>query len=163
MQSSGGLKHVTPLRLLRVWNYFPIGKCVEFRFMDLQCIVIIISTEYGSNRIELQTICEIPLACCLHMQGMTGAEGYVWFLPYWFTQQWWDTDRHNEGQQDAERVSCTSLEMLSAVQSHFYLNTAFLGPENSYIVGNTTVGGWFTSYLERMEELVSAEDQGWIS
>ena len=89
------------------------------------------------------------------MQGMTAYNDYVWFLPAWFTQQWWDTDRYNNGQYTSEVVPCTSAEMLRAVQSHFFLNTAFLGPEESHIVGNRTVRSWFTAYLERMNDLVS--------
>jgi hypothetical protein len=85
---------------------------------------------------------------------MTSAEGYVWFLPGWFTRHWWDTSRYGIGY-DGDSVPCTSAEMLAAVQSHFYLHTAYLGPESSTIVGNTTVSDWYNAYNERISALVS--------
>ena len=90
----------------------------------------------------------------LVLQGMTAEHGYVWFLPAWFTEQWWDTDKHNAAF-PMEKVPCTSAEMLSAVQGHFVLTTAFLGEENSQIVGNCTVRNWLEAYLEHLQALVS--------
>ena len=85
---------------------------------------------------------------------MTAEHGYVWFLPAWFTEQWWDTDKHNAAF-PAEKVPCTSAEMLSAVQGHFVLTTAYLGEENSEIVGNCTVRNWLEAYIEHLQALVS--------
>jgi len=85
---------------------------------------------------------------------MTAEYGYVWFLPPWFTDRWWDTDKHNAAF-PKEKVPCTSAEMLSAIQGHFILTTAFLGEENSRIVGNCTVGNWLEAYLEHLQALVS--------
>jgi len=84
---------------------------------------------------------------------MTAEYGYVWFLPAWFTEQWWDTDKHNAAFPN-EKVPCTSSEMLLAVQGHFILTTAFLGEENSQIVGNCTVRNWLEAYLEHVQALV---------
>ena len=85
---------------------------------------------------------------------MTAAEGYVWFLPAWFTHQWWQTDKLYSHKNFNENVPCTSAEMLEAVQAHFFFNTAFLGQSDSAIVGNCTVRHWYETYLSRMEELV---------
>jgi len=85
---------------------------------------------------------------------MTAEYGYVWFLPAWFTERWWDTDKHNAAF-PTEKVLCTSTEMLSAIQGHFILTTAFLGEENSPIVGNCTVRNWLDAYLEHLQALVS--------
>jgi len=84
---------------------------------------------------------------------MTAEYGYVWFLPAWFTERWWDTDKHNAAF-PTEKVPCTSMEMLSAIQGHFILTTAFLGEENSQIVGNCTVRNWLEAYLEHLQALV---------
>ena len=48
---------------------------------------------------------------CVFLQQMTAAQGYVWFLPGWYTQKWWDTDTINEKMINA-RIECTSEEML---------------------------------------------------
>jgi len=85
---------------------------------------------------------------------MTADHGYVWFLPAWFTEQWWDTDKHNAAFPN-EKVPCSTAQMLSAVQGHFVLTTAFLGEENSHIVGNCTVRYWLEAYLEHLQALVS--------
>ena len=77
----------------------------------------------------------------------------MWFLPALFTEQWWDTDKHNAAV-PKQKVPCTSAEMLSAVQGHFILKTAFVGEENSQIVGNCTVRNWWEAYLEHLQALV---------
>ena len=87
------------------------------------------------------------------VQQMTAVNGYVWFLPAWFTERWWDTDKHSAAF-PSETVPCTSVEMLSAVQGHFVLKTSFLGEENSQIVGNRTVRTWLESYFEHLKALV---------
>jgi len=87
------------------------------------------------------------------LQQMTAEYGYVWFFPAWFTERWWDTDKHNAAFPN-EKVPCTSAEMLSAIQGHFILTTAFLGEENSQIVGNCTVRNWLEAYLEHLQALV---------
>lgn len=84
---------------------------------------------------------------------MTAYNGYVWFLPAWFTLDWWLTDRNK--QYYVETIPCTSAEMERAVDGHFLFNTAFLGPEESVIVGNLTVKDWAGMFLSRLEALVS--------
>ena len=84
---------------------------------------------------------------------MTASEGYVWFLPAWFTQNWWLTERYNEF--FSEGVPCTSAEMERAVQGHFFLNTAFLGHEDAVIVGDMTVREWANIYFDKIEEMVN--------
>jgi len=88
------------------------------------------------------------------LQKMTAEHGYVWFLPAWFTERWWDTDKLSAAF-PSEKVPCTSAEMLSAIQGHFILTTDYLGEENSQIVGNCTVRNWLEAYLERLQALVS--------
>jgi len=89
------------------------------------------------------------------LQRMTAEYGYVWFLPPWFTERWWNTDKHNAAFA-SQKVPCTSAEMLSAVQGHFILATAYLGEENSQIVGNCTVRNWVEAYEEHIQALVSS-------
>ena len=86
---------------------------------------------------------------------MTAWQGYVWFLPTWFTHQWWHTDRYNA--QFGERVPCTTAQMMHAMQGYFSLNTAYLGPGESRIVGNRTVNQWLHAYQQRLERRVSTK------
>jgi len=88
------------------------------------------------------------------LQQMTAAYGYVWFLPAFFTDRWWDTDRHR-ATSSTQNVPCTSAEMLSAIEGHFILTPGFLGEKNSQIVGNCTVENWVKAYVERLTPLVS--------
>jgi len=90
---------------------------------------------------------------------MTSEYGYVWFLPPWFTERWWNTDRLNAAEWATEKVPCTSAQMLSAVQGHFILTPAYLGEKNSQIVGNCTVHDWMEAYLEHIQALVSISRQ----
>jgi len=86
-------------------------------------------------------------------QGMTALNGYVWFLPTWFTRHWWHTDKYNRVFN--EQVPCSSAEMIDAVQGTFSLNTAFIGRPESHIVGNCTVQAWLNAYIKRIEGQVS--------
>lgn len=90
----------------------------------------------------------------LLLQDMTAYNGYAWFLPAWFTHEWWLIDG-NKRQFYGETIPCTSAEMERAVAGHFFFNTAFLGPEESVIVGNLTVKDWAGMYLSRLDALVS--------
>jgi len=87
------------------------------------------------------------------IQGMNANSGYVWFLPAWFTNQWYLSDRFNKLTSDY--IPCSSAHMSEAVQGHFLLNTAFLGPDISQIVGNVTVHQWYDIYKTRIAALVS--------
>jgi len=101
-------------------------------------IVIMTSFEQSARAI----ICEA------YHKGMTAKDGYVWFLPNWFTRSWWNTDRYNRDFN--ERVPCSTAEMTRAMQGYFSLSTAFLGPMDSNIVGNCTVRSWFENYVHRI-------------
>lgn len=79
---------------------------------------------------------------------MTAYDGYVWFLPSWFTPQWWMTDQFNA--LGGEHISCTREQMMKAIYGYFFLNTASLGPGNSQIVGNLTVNEWLKEYVYRL-------------
>lgn len=91
------------------------------------------------------------------MQGMIPENGYVWFLPAWFTRTWYNQTNDAVKRPWIQPHPCSLAEMLSAVQGHFFLNSAFLGPVDSRIAGgNVTVLQWERIYAERVKRLVGA-------
>ncbi|KAK2146668.1 hypothetical protein LSH36_590g02059 [Paralvinella palmiformis] len=88
---------------------------------------------------------------CLSLKmGLTGKNGYVWFLPSWFTHLWWNTTQFNA--QYGENIPCTAAEMIQAIQGHLTLGTGFFGPDDSVIISNMTVFEWVLQYVARLEE-----------
>ncbi|ELU06196.1 hypothetical protein CAPTEDRAFT_136189, partial [Capitella teleta] len=88
--------------------------------------------------------------CQAYLMKMTPKQGFVWFLPAWFTRNWWDTD--NIQRSVKEEVPCSSQQMRQAVDCHFVLNIMHFGPLNQRIVGNMTVDEWLKRYMGRVSE-----------
>ena len=63
---------------------------------------------------------QVILRSLFYVQKMTAYEGYVWFMPAWFTERWWDTDSFNSQKNNSgilnENVPCSTEEMLKAIQ-----------------------------------------------
>jgi len=128
-------------KMPRMANMTDAAKYIEeLKKKDVR-IIILTSFEKAARAV----ICEA------FRQGMTAENGYIWFLPAWFTKQWYQTDIFNSLM--AEHIPCTSADMNKAVQGHFLLNTAFLGHGDSQIVGNVTVHQWEQMYTTRIKEL----------
>lgn len=94
--------------------------------------------------------------CEAYHRGLTAHGGYVWFLPPWFPDQWWLTD--DTKKHAGEKIPCTNEQMKSAIDGHFLLNTASLGPSDSQIVGNLTVKEWVKQYYERLNTTVPSTE-----
>jgi ABC-type branched-subunit amino acid transport system substrate-binding protein len=88
----------------------------------------------------------IKVLCMASRKGMTARNGYIWFLPSWFTRFWWN-------RKDAENVPCTAEEMQAVLHSHMLFAVSSLGPMDSEIVGNMTVMGWLAEYNKMMNDL----------
>lgn len=78
---------------------------------------------------------------------MTAANGYVWFLPLWFTKNWYDTDKvNNAATEEFERVDCTTEQMLSAIDGHMSLAYKFYADKDKIMQKGKTVGQWLEEY-----------------
>lgn len=49
--------------------------------------------------------------CAAYQLKMTAAEGYVWFLPQWLNQNWYNTDELNPMANVHEKVECSTAQM----------------------------------------------------
>lgn len=64
--------------------------------------------------------------CAAYQLKMTAAEGYVWFLPQWLDEHWYDTTQYNEpkdpsqhnDQSGHEKVECTTSQMIEVRHSY---------------------------------------------
>lgn len=91
---------------------------------------------------------------------MTAHEGYVWFLPSWYSNDWWDVDFFNsppnlEDTRPQESVPCTTEQMEIAIQGHFFLDKTFPDPDHTLVAGDITVGQYKEAYAMRVGKAVS--------
>ena len=84
---------------------------------------------------------------------MTSRDGYVWFLPAWYTEDWWDVDYYNGEPELEERhqehVECTSEQVRWAASGHLSLSHAIFDADDATVVGNITVKQWKEAYIKR--------------
>ena len=73
---------------------------------------------------------------------MTAAEGYVWFFPHWWTQDWYN----NTG-----NTSCTPKQMKEVLAGCLVLQSAPLNPDpHAVVAGNLTVHNWTREYKKML-------------
>ncbi|XP_072759038.1 uncharacterized protein [Anoplolepis gracilipes] len=96
---------------------------------------IIIADVYGE--VARQVMCEA------YKLEMTAVQGYVWFLPLWLQQQWYDTDYYNR---EGEKVPCTTSEMMTAINGHLGLSHAYFARDDSIMQEGITVREWRKRY-----------------
>ncbi|ESO82631.1 hypothetical protein LOTGIDRAFT_109151 [Lottia gigantea] len=97
------------------------------------------------------------IMCEAYRQKMTAHQGYVWFLPSWYTTDWWDVDFYNSPPNPGdfrpqESVPCTTEEILYAIDGHFILTKAFTDVDNKLVAGGITVKDYKDQYSVRVEE-----------
>ena len=103
--------------------------------------------------------------CNAYKMGMTQREGYVWFLPGWFGDDWYDIDKLKKGKSEirSQNISdsklqksinmyetsevgilpnCSTKEMLIALNGHLSLMHASLAQDEKTIPDGRTVGQW---------------------
>ena len=120
------------------------------------------------------------IMCEAYKAKMTQEHGYVWFLPGWFDDGWYNIDGFRTLKNKTEPVNtskdtwsmsgnggtiqmfedtdvgylpdCTTKEMLQALNGHLSLVHANFAPDQSRVVGNRTVGQWKKVLREKMRE-----------
>ena len=84
---------------------------------------------------------------------MTLKNGYVWFLPFWLSDSWWDTDHWKENhihKSATDDIPCTSDQMRDFVAiGYFTLCNAYYAEEDNKIPSGLTVNQWKTEYEDR--------------
>ena len=109
------------------------------------------------------------ILCEAYKAEMTQQQGFVWFLPGWFEPDWYDIDRMRRDKETkqvrnqteskdknghsgtinmfvetevGELPSCSTSEMILALDGHFSLVHANYAPDGNMVVGNRTVQEW---------------------
>ena len=100
------------------------------------------------------------IMCQAYKLSMTQAEGYVWFLPGWYKEGWYDLDNLKNNQKEKETPNdntndddegltalkylpdCKTSEMLRALDGALSLVHNNYAPDDSFTVGNISVGEW---------------------
>ena len=94
------------------------------------------------------------IMCNAYKMGMTQKEGYVWFLPGWFSELWYDLDakRSNDQVITSEFIqdklkhkklpNCTTQQMLSALSGHLTLTHVNIAEDHNIIPDGRTIGQW---------------------
>ena len=119
--------------------------------------------------------------CEAYKAKMTQSQSYVWFLPGWFNKNWYDIDSLKKVKiknqsthfvktnltigsiretvdmfhesKVSELPSCSTREMLLALDGHFSLDHANFGSDESVIQGNRTVSKWKQDVKKRLNKL----------
>lgn len=85
--------------------------------------------------------------CDAYKLGMTASNGYQWFLPLWYTSDWFDTDLHNSvSTQEDEHISCSTDEMIEAINGHMSLAYKFYADDDAVMQETKTVKEWTEQY-----------------
>lgn len=84
--------------------------------------------------------------CAAYQLKMTAQEGYVWFLPQWLHGHWYDTDKLDKSERDAERVECKTEEMIQAINGHLSLAHSYYALDDDIMQENITVKEWREKY-----------------
>ena len=120
------------------------------------------------------------IMCEAYNAKMTQKQGYVWFLPGWFDDKWYDIDGLRkvknktdsvEAGKESEAIitnggtiqmfedtdvgvlpSCSTSEMLQALNGHLSLLHANFAPDESVVQGNRTVYEWKEALKKNMRE-----------
>ncbi|TRY61846.1 hypothetical protein TCAL_10559 [Tigriopus californicus] len=83
------------------------------------------------------------IMCEAFKQGMTQRQGYVWFLPGWYHNDWFDVDvLREEGYDDEFMPNCTTAQMIEAISGHLTLIHATYANDEELMQNGTTVGQW---------------------
>ena len=107
--------------------------------------------------------------CEAYKAKMTQQQGFVWFLPGWFDNKWYDIDSLRKAKKRREFInpmksnetdgydgtinmfdeievgelpSCSTKEMIFALNGHFSLVHAYYASDDSLVEGNRTVREW---------------------
>jgi hypothetical protein len=127
---------------------------------------------------EFYTSSARHIMCEAYKAKMTQKQGYVWFLPGWFDDKWYDIDRLRKAsrkkQSDPPVISndkyglyegtinmfdetevgdlpsCSTNEMVFALNGHFSLVHAHFASDESVIEGNKTVLEWKKEVKKRL-------------
>jgi len=90
---------------------------------------------------------------------MTAHEGYVWFLPSWYSDDWWDVDYYNSApshgdNRPQEHIPCNTENMEYAIDGHFLLQKTFSDPETTKVIGGIKIRDYKMQYAQRVGKAV---------
>ncbi|KAF2362436.1 Receptor ligand binding region [Trinorchestia longiramus] len=82
------------------------------------------------------------IMCLAYHHEMTARHGYVWFLPQWYSENWFNKTEKG----DESLPECTYEQMMDALDGHMSLSYQYFGDDNQTMQTNKTVGEWHTQY-----------------
>ena len=77
--------------------------------------------------------------------NMTGYQGYVWFFPRWYSDDWYEAEK-------GPAINCTTEQMLYGLQGHMTLSYKYFADDSRMMPENISVGEWRQRYTERIEK-----------
>ncbi|XP_016841856.1 uncharacterized protein LOC100115038 [Nasonia vitripennis] len=145
MLRENGITFVANIKFPREWQPEILTKYLED--LKQKRARIIISDVY--DQVARLVMCEA------YRLEMTAAQGYVWFLPLWLREDWYNTDYYNEL---GENTPCTTAEMMKAINGHLGISHATFAPDDSIMQEGITVREWrnnYEHYCAMQKELTS--------
>lgn len=94
------------------------------------------------------------------LQRMTAHEGYVWFLPSWYSDDWWDVDYYNSppshgDNRPQEHIPCNTENMEYAIEGYFILQKTFSDPDSTKVIGGIEIRDYKMQYAQRVGKAVN--------
>ncbi|XP_042206983.1 receptor-type guanylate cyclase gcy-1-like isoform X2 [Homarus americanus] len=90
--------------------------------------------------------------CDAYHLKMTGHQAYLWFLPHWFSADWYDVDKV------PSYTKCTTAQMHSALQGHMSLSYKYFAEDNDIMQEGITVAEWRKLYSQRINTTVKTKN-----
>ncbi|XP_018019867.1 atrial natriuretic peptide receptor 1 [Hyalella azteca] len=87
------------------------------------------------------------VVCLAYHNGMTAREGYVWFLPQWYSRDWYEMPVENA---DGSLPECTREQMLEALEGHMSLSYRYFADPDQVMQWNATVKEWQEAYEKKV-------------
>ncbi|XP_054718505.1 uncharacterized protein LOC129227910 [Uloborus diversus] len=79
--------------------------------------------------------------------GMTAANGFVWFLPLWLSDDWFSKENiPGRRYGDVKTVKCSTAEMIEAVNGHMSITYKFYADNDTLMQEGKPVGEWIKEY-----------------
>ncbi|XP_069989042.1 uncharacterized protein [Penaeus vannamei] len=92
--------------------------------------------------------------CDAYHLKMTAYENYQWFLPHWYSKDWYDTDKLT----GKNNVSCTTEQMLYALRGHMSLSYKYFADDDDIMQEGRTVKEWRNAYSEVIKDKAVESD-----
>ncbi|KAF0308852.1 Insulin-like growth factor 1 receptor [Amphibalanus amphitrite] len=105
---------------------------------------------------EAYEVAARAIMCEAYLKNMTARQGYVWFLPEWFSSEWYLVNSTDST--DGDHSKCKPEELMQALEGHLTLSHAYFANDTEIMQEGITVKQWRHNYSVQCEEEYAVEE-----